>query len=322
MAEHAPAGAGEDCHLEVPGRAPVFYRRHAPAAGDIAGTVVLLHGLASNATRWSEFVGATRLRRDHLLLVPDLRGHGRSPDIGPLGLDRWAEDLVRLLDREGVGRAVLVGHCLGATIIQRFALHYPERVHSLILVEPLFPAALRPMLRRLYRLRFLLRPLIALSRIPARLGLYRRRLRRPDMEAIDRETRALIDAHADSVMIRQTHGSVLGDLRNMLIANYFEALLATIEEPNLQGPPTHSVLAMLSKGSFLADIETTIGILERSPDCHVVQLHADHWLPTETPDEMRALIDDWVEGRAQPRGLAQVGELAQRGMQASGQRPD
>ena len=45
-------------------------------------TLVLLHGLASNSTRWWHFAANTRLREGWKLLRPDLRGHAGSSDRG------------------------------------------------------------------------------------------------------------------------------------------------------------------------------------------------------------------------------------------------
>jgi pimeloyl-ACP methyl ester carboxylesterase len=50
-------------------------------------TLVLIHGLASNHTRWSEFVNTTRLRESWDLLRPDLRGFGGSVARTPVGLE-------------------------------------------------------------------------------------------------------------------------------------------------------------------------------------------------------------------------------------------
>jgi pimeloyl-ACP methyl ester carboxylesterase len=60
--------------------------------------VLLLHGLASNLTRWSEFVERTTLSDDRDLIRVDLRGHGDSPTRGPISLESWSVDLLALLD--------------------------------------------------------------------------------------------------------------------------------------------------------------------------------------------------------------------------------
>lgn len=73
-------------------------------------------------------------RLDCRLLMPDLRGCGRSgrvpeEEYHPDGMMR---DLVRVLDEFGVERADVLGHSYGGMVAQRFALTHPSRVRSLI----------------------------------------------------------------------------------------------------------------------------------------------------------------------------------------------
>lgn len=79
---------------------------------------------------------------DVRVLAPSLRGHGDAdrPDNGytPAG---FASDLVALLDRVGVDRAVLAGHSSGAQVAQLFAITYPQRTLGLVLVGA--PAPMR-----------------------------------------------------------------------------------------------------------------------------------------------------------------------------------
>lgn len=275
------------------GRPPVYYERSVPS-GECRGGLVLLHGLASNATRWAELAARTSLREEWIVLRPDLRGHGHSLDPGPLGLDRWADDVAALLDRERLVSAIVAGHCLGASIAQRFAVRHPARVRGLVLIEPLYPEALRPALRRLQRLSGPVRGVIATLRLAHRFGLHRRRYHRPDMQRLDRETRAALAEGGAAGVMRRRYGSPWHDLRNLPLAAYLESLLATIEEPLAAGLD-HPALALLSSGSMLADPGITSARLSRQRQCRVVVLAADHWLPTERPDELRGAIEAWVE---------------------------
>ncbi|RAS61582.1 proline iminopeptidase/2-hydroxymuconate-semialdehyde hydrolase [Lentzea atacamensis] len=86
-------------------------------------------------------------RLDCRLLLPDLRGCGRSgrvpeEEYHPDGL---MQDLLRVLDAFDVERADVLGHSYGGMVAQRFAITHPSRVRSLILsgssVLPLPPDA-------------------------------------------------------------------------------------------------------------------------------------------------------------------------------------
>jgi len=105
--------------------------------------IVLLHGVASNMTRWSEFVEQTILTKSWDVLRPDLRGHGESFSRGTLNLEIWCKDLRDILDAEGYDQALLIGHSLGAQVAIQFAARYPARVTALAIIDPVFHVALR-----------------------------------------------------------------------------------------------------------------------------------------------------------------------------------
>jgi pimeloyl-ACP methyl ester carboxylesterase len=73
-----PPAPERACTLHRPDGAVLAYRVAPPAAGARGAVLVLLHGLASNLSRWSEFVEHSALRGQHALIRLDLRGHGGS----------------------------------------------------------------------------------------------------------------------------------------------------------------------------------------------------------------------------------------------------
>ena len=107
-----------------------------PAGGalDPARTVIGIHGLTANHTCWLAMAEA--LAPVWRVVGYDLRGRGDS-DKPPTGysLAEHGRDLLGLLDRLGIERALLMGHSLGAHIAVRFAAHHPERVRSLVLLD-------------------------------------------------------------------------------------------------------------------------------------------------------------------------------------------
>jgi 2-(acetamidomethylene)succinate hydrolase len=96
--------------------------------------VVLLHGTSANHAVWQPVADAVA---DQALVVSlDQRGHGRSgkPETGYDG-DSFARDVVAVLDRLQLTRAVLVGHSLGARNAWVAAAHYPERVAGVLAID-------------------------------------------------------------------------------------------------------------------------------------------------------------------------------------------
>ena len=68
-------------------------------------------------------------------LAISLRGHGRSdrPPTGYTPAD-MAGDLALFMEALGIERGVILGHSLGATVAQRFALDFTQKTKGLILV--------------------------------------------------------------------------------------------------------------------------------------------------------------------------------------------
>lgn len=97
-------------------------------------TILCIHGLTANCRFWD--CQASALSPTHRVLAMDLRGRGLS-DKPPTGysLHAHGEDILALLDDQGLDRAVLMGHSLGAFIALAFAAEHPQRVDRLILVD-------------------------------------------------------------------------------------------------------------------------------------------------------------------------------------------
>ena len=110
--------------------------------GAVRGTLFFLHGVASNASRWEEFVETTPLGADWRLLRYDLRGHGASVTAEPPVIERHVEDVLAVMDAAGVERCVLVGHSLGGHIAMYALAQHPERFEGAILLDPLVTEAL------------------------------------------------------------------------------------------------------------------------------------------------------------------------------------
>ncbi len=129
-------GAAETDHLEREGFRLAYADFHAK---DGAGEpILLIHGFASNFNVNWIGPGWTRTLTDagYRCIAFDHRGHGQSsgstdPDAyTPLAM---AEDAAALLDHLDIERAHVFGYSMGARVSTFVALHFPERVGSLIL---------------------------------------------------------------------------------------------------------------------------------------------------------------------------------------------
>lgn len=95
--------------------------------------LVFLHGVLGSHRIWA--VLAEDLAQDHLVVAPDLFGHGASDkSTGDYSLGSHAATIRDLLDQLGLKVATFVGHSLGGGIAMTFTYLFPERVDGLVLV--------------------------------------------------------------------------------------------------------------------------------------------------------------------------------------------
>lgn len=96
--------------------------------------VLLIHGYTANGNlNWRGPGIAQALSQKYQVIVPDVRGHGRSdtPPEGQHGI-KVVDDMVRLLDHVGAKQAHVVGYSMGGMISIKLATLHPERVRSLL----------------------------------------------------------------------------------------------------------------------------------------------------------------------------------------------
>lgn len=97
-----------------------------------APATVLLHGLTDSWRSYERVMGylAPSIRA----IAVSQRGHGDSdkPE-GGYRIRDFASDVLDLLDRLDVARAVVVGHSSHGLVAQRFAIDHPERTAGIVL---------------------------------------------------------------------------------------------------------------------------------------------------------------------------------------------
>ena len=109
------------------------YRRAFRMAGH-GSPVLLLHGLGDGSATWADVLPLLSSR--HLVIAPDLLGHGES-DMPPAAYSvaAYACGMRDLLSVLGVERVTVVGHSLGGSIAMQFAYQFPERCERLVVVS-------------------------------------------------------------------------------------------------------------------------------------------------------------------------------------------
>jgi pimeloyl-ACP methyl ester carboxylesterase len=94
--------------------------------------LLLVHGLMITGEMFEPVVEHFATR--HRVIVPDLRGHGRSRGLAPPFTGaQLASDLSRLLDHLGIDSTAMLGYSHGGAIAQQLVLDHPRRCDRLVL---------------------------------------------------------------------------------------------------------------------------------------------------------------------------------------------
>jgi pimeloyl-ACP methyl ester carboxylesterase len=298
----APPAVGGRRVLRAADGVPLVWRvRRGPHAD--GAPLLLIHGLASNGSRFAEFCDETTLAARHALIRVDLRGHGDATTRRRIGTDLWCRDLAAVLDAETGGAraapAFVVGHSLGAQVALHFALREPARAQGLVLIDPVFRTALHGRWLRYAQAAPLFRAAAGALRALNALGLHRRRLAPLDLRALDvLARRALADPAAEQAFIDQ-YSSFAADLKHVPLAVYLQDLVEMFAPAPRPRELACPVLALLSSGATFADAAVMRAELA-GPRTTIEAIDCHHWPLTERPREVREAIERWVQAQAPP----------------------
>jgi pimeloyl-ACP methyl ester carboxylesterase len=110
--------------------------------------LLLLHGFGGCSQDWSPLVADWSAHFQ--LIIPDLRGHGRSSNPAKVFRHQHAAaDILALLDHLAIGNFKALGVSGGGNVLLHLATRQPERVEAMVLVSATsyFPAQARPLMR-------------------------------------------------------------------------------------------------------------------------------------------------------------------------------
>lgn len=95
--------------------------------------VLFVHAFPLNRTMWEPQLGA--LVAECRCITVDCRGFGESPATPPFTMDRFADDLVGVLDSLQIERAVVVGLSMGGYTAFAMWRRHPKRFRALVLAD-------------------------------------------------------------------------------------------------------------------------------------------------------------------------------------------
>jgi len=98
-------------------------------------TIIFIHGLGSYIPAWNKNI--SELSKSYRCIAIDLPGYGKSSKNPHSGLmSFYAKVVAEFIDNLDLGKVTLAGHSMGGQISMVAALHYPDKVEKLILVDP------------------------------------------------------------------------------------------------------------------------------------------------------------------------------------------
>ncbi len=98
-------------------------------------TIVMIHGMFTNSSIFYFNIAPELAKKYHVVLY-DLRSHGLSEQIDHgYNLKNLSQDLLDLLDFMKLSQVDLVGYSFGGLIAMYTAIHFPEKVKKLAIIE-------------------------------------------------------------------------------------------------------------------------------------------------------------------------------------------
>ena len=98
--------------------------------------IILLHGFLSSSKMWADNY-VPDLRKRYKVYAIDVRGHGNSNKVKVgCNLQQMTDDIYRFVILKDIDECILVGMSMGGAIAIQFAINFPDKIKSLILMNP------------------------------------------------------------------------------------------------------------------------------------------------------------------------------------------
>ena len=95
--------------------------------------IIILHGLFGLSDNWVTI--GKKLASNYTVYIPDLRNHGQSPHSPVFDFPSLEDDLLEFIETHELEKPVIIGHSLGGKTAMFFALHMPDHVGKLVVVD-------------------------------------------------------------------------------------------------------------------------------------------------------------------------------------------
>ena len=270
-------------------------RLHVVQTGPVTGPLVLLlHGFPEFWYGWRHQLPALAAA-GYRVWAPDLRGYNESEKpqgIAAYRLEVLAADIIGLMDAAGQEQACLVGHDWGGVITWWIAIHAPQRLQRMVVINAPHGAAMRQQLRR-HPAQWLRSAYVGWFQLPwlpelvTRVGRGRLLVR-----ALQQSSRPGTFTPTDLERYREAWSQPQA-LRAML--NWYRALLRRPPQRSIFGPVTVPTLLLWGANDRFLGREMAHASLEQCQQGQLVMFEeATHWVHHEQSVRVNALLETFL----------------------------
>jgi pimeloyl-ACP methyl ester carboxylesterase len=255
----------EERTVLAPDGVTISYR----AEGTGEPTLVFVHGWACDRSHWDGAIAA--LTPGRRILAVDLAGHGRSgANRKTWTITAFGADIAAVLDKEGVGKAVLIGHSMGGSVIIEAARLRPAAVLALIGVDTY---------------KDLTRPVYGQDDVDAYLRLFQ-----PDYAAFaESVVRSMLRPEIDPALADRI---VKGMLRTPALASLGALAADMLYSPAAALTALRKPVAAINCDRFPTAVEANRRIV---PTFVLKTMHGvDHFLMLEAPVEFARVLEETI----------------------------
>jgi pimeloyl-ACP methyl ester carboxylesterase len=95
--------------------------------------IIILHGLFGMSDNWLSFA---KLKAQHRMVVlVDVRDHGRSPHTEEFTYEHIAEDVLELMHDNWIYHADIIGHSMGGKAVMQLASLHPDAIEKMAIID-------------------------------------------------------------------------------------------------------------------------------------------------------------------------------------------
>lgn len=103
--------------------------------------IIIMHGLFGMLDNWMSI--AKDLSKDYMVVLLDLRNHGKSPHSEEWNFELMTQDVIDFMEEQWIYEASIIGHSMGGKVAMNIALTEPDLVQKLIVAD-IAPKAYSP----------------------------------------------------------------------------------------------------------------------------------------------------------------------------------